>query len=135
MQICFFLDCNIQTNWSTNSNAKTILSKYSIFYCQYFGINPWSRLICNIQTNWSLDITHIYMKQAEKLKSREMKEGWMKNLKDEWRMMKDAEGWRLSYERWWFQAVEGFCFLMDRRTNGRTFVNVESLSWLKIHNL
>ena len=33
------------------------------------------------------------LKQAEKLKSCEMKEGWMKNdegwMKDEWRMMKN----------------------------------------------
>ena len=44
-------------------------------------------------------------KQAEKLKSREMKEGWMKN-DDGW--MKNDEGWRLNDEGWWFQAVEGF---------------------------
>ena len=45
--------------------------------------------------------------QAKKLKSCEMKEGWMK---------KD-EGWIMKDERWWFQAVEGLCRLMDRRTN------------------
>ena len=33
----------------------------------------------------------VQYKQAEKLKSREMKEGWMKN---EWRMMKD-KGWMM----------------------------------------
>ena len=44
-------------------------------------------------------------KQAEKLKSQKMKEGWMKN-DEEW--MKDDEGWRLNDEGWWFQAVEGF---------------------------
>ena len=42
-----------------------------------------------------------FNKQAEKLKSCEMKEGWNKNdegwMKNEWRMMKD--------EGWWFQAV------------------------------
>ena len=44
-------------------------------------------------------------KQAEKLKSRKMKEGWMKNdigwvKNDEgwWRMMKDEEGWRMNNE-------------------------------------
>ena len=42
-------------------------------------------------------------KQAEKLKSCEMKEGWMKND-----------------EGWWFQAVEGFWFMTDRRTDERT---------------
>ena len=52
-------------------------------------------------------------KQAEKLKSREMKEGWMKD-DEEW--MKNDEGWRLNDEEWRFQAVEGFC----RRTDGRT---------------
>ena len=54
------------------------------------------------------------IKQAEKLKSREMKEGWMKN--DEgW--MKNYEGWKMNDEEWWFQAVEGFCFLTDGRTD------------------
>ena len=32
-------------------------------------------------------------KQAEKLKSREMKEGWWRMMKDEWTMMKDE--WRM----------------------------------------
>ena len=42
------------------------------------------------------------LKQAEKLKSREMKEGWMKN--DEgW--MKNDEGWKMNDEGWWFQTV------------------------------
>ena len=78
------------------------------------------------------------MKQAEKLKSREMKEGWWRMMKDDegwWRMMKNDEGWmknderwRMNDERWWFQAVEGFWWL----TVGRTFVNAESLSQLKI---
>ena len=44
---------------------------------------------------------YMKLKQAEKIKSREMKEGWMKNdvgwMKDELRMMR-AEGW-------WFKAV------------------------------
>ena len=54
------------------------------------------------------------MKQAEKLKSREMKEGWMKN--DEgWKM--NDEGWKMKDEGWWFQAVEGFCFKTDKRMN------------------
>ena len=44
------------------------------------------------------------MKQAEKLKSREMKEGWMKN--DEGRIMKEV--WWMKDEGWRFQAVEGF---------------------------
>ena len=52
-----------------------------------------------------------------------MKEGWMKNVKDEW--------WRLNDEGWWFQAVEGFWGQTDRQTNEQTFVNVESLSRLK----
>ena len=63
-------------------------------------------------------------KQAEKLKSREMKEGWM--MKDEWRMIKDEwrmtndEGWMMNDEGWWFQAVEGFWLMTDRQTNERT---------------
>ena len=42
-------------------------------------------------------------KQAEKLKSREMKEGWMKNDKG-W--LKNDEGWKMKDEGWWFQAVD-----------------------------
>ena len=38
-----------------------------------------------------------------------MKEGWMKNVKDELWMMKD--------EGWWFQAVEGFWGQTDKRTD------------------
>ena len=69
--------------------------------------------------------------QAEKLKSRKIKEGWMKN--DEgWRMNDEWWWWRLKDEWWWFQAVEGFLWLTDWRTDKRTFVNVELLSWLKI---
>ena len=65
-------------------------------------------------------------KQAEKLKSREMKEGWMKNNE---KLLKNDEGWKMNDEGWWFQAVEGFCF----RTNGQTFAIVESLLRLKIN--
>ena len=46
----------------------------------------------------------VSQKQAEKLKSHEMKEGWMKND-----------------EGWWFQADEGLRGFNDRQT---TFVNV-----------
>ena len=60
---------------------------------------------------------HIFKKQAEKLKSREMKEKWMKN--DAGWMKKD-EGWRFNDEGWWFLAVEGFWFMTDERTNERT---------------
>ena len=37
------------------------------------------------------------LKQAEKLKSCKMKEGWRK---DEWRMIKDDEGWMKNDEGW-----------------------------------
>ena len=47
--------------------------------------------------------------------------------------MKNDEGWRMNDEVWWFQAVERFLWLTDKRTDGRTFVNVESLLKLKIH--
>ena len=36
-----------------------------------------------------------------------MKEGWMKN----------DEEWKMNDEGWWFQAVEGFCFKTDERTD------------------
>ena len=59
------------------------------------------------------DIDLNMVKQAEKLKSCKMKEGWMKN-DDGW--MKNDEGWNMKDEGSQFQAVEGFCF----RTNGQT---------------
>ena len=51
-------------------------------------------------------------KQAEKLKSREIKEGWMKN----------DEVWIKNDEGWWYQVVEGFCRQTDRRTNGHLWM-------------
>ena len=60
-------------------------------------------------------------KQAEKLKSREMKEGWWRMMKDDEGWMNYDEGWMKNDEGWWFQAVGGFC----RPTNERTFVIVE----------
>ena len=75
-------------------------------------------------------------KQAEKLKSREMKEGCIKNgegwMKNDKVWMKNDEGWKMKDEGWWFQAVEGFCFRTDERMDGQTFAIVESLLWLKI---
>ena len=47
--------------------------------------------------------TLIKYQQAEKLKSCEMKEGWMKN----------DTGWMKNDEGWWFQAVEGFWLQTD----------------------
>ena len=50
------------------------------------------------------------MKQAEKLKSREMKEGWRK---DEWRMMKDDD----------FKLLRGFDNeQMDWQTEGHLWL-------------
>ena len=46
--------------------------------------------------------------------------------------MKNDKGWRLNDEGWWFLAVEGFWFMTDERTDEQTFVNVESLSRLKM---
>ena len=63
--------------------------------------------------------------QAEKLKSRKMKEGWMNN--DEGRM-KNEDWWRMNDEGWWFQAVERIC----RQTDKLTFVNVERLKTLNL---
>ena len=53
---------------------------------------------------WTLKVLMVFReKQAEKLKSRQMKEGWMKN----------DEGWMKNDEGWWFQAVEGFWWRTD----------------------
>ena len=53
-------------------------------------------------------------------------------MKDEWRMLKNVEGWmkndewcKMNDEEWWFQAVEGFCFMIDERTDKQTFAIVE----------
>ena len=65
-------------------------------------------------------------KQAEKLKSREMKEGWMKN--DEgW--IKKIEWWRMMISSYWEVLVT------DKLTIGQSFVNVESLLGLKIESV
>ena len=45
--------------------------------------------------------------------------------------MKNDECWRMNDEGWWFQAVEGFLWLTDKRMNKQTFVNIESLLRLK----
>ena len=37
--------------------------------------------------------------------------------KDEWRMIKNDEGWWRLSEEWWFQDVGGFCFRTDRQTD------------------
>ena len=41
-------------------------------------------------------------------------EGWM-NYDEGW--MNYDEEWMKNDEGWWFQAVEGFCRLTDRRTD------------------
>ena len=97
------------------SNSLTIASKSK--QCLNLGSN-----ITNSLSKSNMVRNCINIKQAEKLKSREMKEGWMKN----------DECWRMNDEGWRFQVVEGFCdWRTDERTNERTFVNVESLSQLK----
>ena len=49
-------------------------------------------------------------KQAEKLKSREMKEGWIKNAEGWWWMIKNDEIWwrMIKNEEWWRMNDEGF---------------------------
>ena len=88
-------------------------------------------------------------KQAEKLKSCKMKEGWMKN--DEW-WIKNDEGlmkndeWRMMMDEWWWMNDEGWRMMIsscwgvlrpdrqtDWRTNEMTLVNVESLLRMKTH--
>ena len=74
---------------------------------------------CNLQCDWSPNyeiwdigcttICYVSSKQAEKLKSREMKEGWMRN-DEEW--MKIDEGWRLKVE-WWRMEVEWWRMLIS----------------------
>ena len=60
-------------------------------------------------------------KQGEKLQSREMKDGWIKNdvgwMKDEWRMMKD-EGWMMKDDDFKLWGVLRTNEQSDRWTNG-----------------
>ena len=85
------------------------------------------------QSNQSIDICNV-LKQAEKLKSREMKEGWMKNVKDEWgKMNEECEGWMMNDEGWRmkdddFKLLRGF---ENKQMDKQTFVNVVSLSQQK----
>ena len=57
-------------------------------------------------------------KQAEKLKSREMKEGWMKNdkqwMKNEWRMIKDE--WSMIKDEW--RMIKDECRMMKDESWG-----------------
>ena len=57
---------------------------------------------------------------------RMMKNKW-RMMKDEWRMMND-EGWMMKEDD--FKLLKGF-EQTEKLTNGRTFLNVESLLWLK----
>ena len=52
----------------------------------------------NLPCSPSFYQTFMRNQQAEKLKSREMKEGW-------WMVMQEDEGWMKNDEGWWFQAV------------------------------
>ena len=94
---------------------------------------PWAK--SGTPIGWQFQFTLIFdssfcfgpkndIEQAEKLKSREMREWWMKNDEGWWRM--NEEWWMMKDEGWWFH-VEGFCFQMDERMDGLTFVIVESL--------
>ena len=98
--------------WCVFCNNKVLINK-SFPYWWYFSKYS---LFCIFDlvtaVTYILHMNHssfyrVSQKQAEKLKSREIKEGWMKNDKG-W--MKDDEGWMKNEEGWWFQAVEGFCF-------------------------
>ena len=58
------------------------------------------------------------VQQAEKLKVAKWWRDEWRMMMDEWRMIKGE--WRMirmNDEGWWFQAVEGFCFLTDRQTD------------------
>ena len=73
--------------------------------------------------------------QAEKLKSHEMKEGWMK---DEWIMMKD-ERWRMKDEWWrmkdeWWRIKDDdfklFRIFAHRLMDGWTFSLIQRKKWI-----
>ena len=76
-------------------NQSTRLEDCAKIYCTYSKTTDTSFLV----GTWNHWIIESSGRQAEMLKSRKMKEGCMKNDKD---------------EGWWFQAVEGFCRLTNR---------------------
>ena len=70
----------------------------------------WANILLTICSNLHNNPKQCYTeigyqeRQPEKLKSRKMKEGWIKS--DEgW--MKSDKGWRMNDEGWCIQAVEG----------------------------
>ena len=111
--------------WIQNNRifaVKTAINFY--FYIFWTLLVKFYILECNLNSllghyAWWIPLTYAFKKQAEKLKSREMKEGWMKNdevwMKDEWRMMKD-EGWMMKDDD--FKLLRGFASEQtDRRTD------------------
>ena len=76
--------------------------------------HSWHELFLGVSLYFckSSPFCHIFNQQTEKLKSREMKEVWMK---DEWRMMKD-EGWVMRDD--YFKLLRGFAsWQTDRQTD------------------
>ena len=62
----------------------------------------------------------MYYKQAEKLKSCEMKEGWMKN-EEWWRMVKDEWRRMMISSLWGVSVTDGQTKKTDERTDKEIF--------------
>ena len=92
------------TDWRSSGYLSNYFTKIYTHSWSIFDVMSALVTVLSIQT----EIRETPIKQAEKLKSRKMKndEGWRMN----------EEGWGMNDEGLWFQAVEGFWWWTNRRT-------------------
>ena len=93
------------TDWRSSGYLSNYFTKIYTHSWSIFDVMSALVTVLSIQT----EIRETPIKQAEKLKSRKMKndEGWRMN----------EEGWGMNDEGWWFQALEGFWWWMNRQTD------------------
>ena len=109
---------------NTNGEFRGVLLLQLWINCQLRVMSPSQCMMIKTQSySRCYNNFNVVFKQAEKLKSREMKEGWWR-MNEEWWKMKD-EWWKMVISSCWGVLIT------NRQTDGRTFVNVESLSRLK----
>ena len=93
------------------TNIQLYINQCSIKKVTFLNNSPWISIQCKNRRKFTLKVNEIHAnKQAEKLKSREMKEGWMKNYEWWWRM--NEEWWRMNDEEW-MMKVDDFKLLRD----------------------
>ena len=105
----------------------------------FFGVvqRQMSRGITSLEETGETVLKHVkkvrhkreeFMKQAEKLKSCKMNEGWMKNdegwMKDEWRMRKDEEWGRMKNKEGWRMRKDEECWMMGMKVMMKAVMKV-----------